>query len=229
MGEKTAHNENDFAKKRRSRLEKARLYVLLDLKLLESAPERVCAAVLRGGADIVQLRAPGWETRPLLRLSRRLLRLIRGRSEALFIVNNRADVALEAGADGVHLGRNDLPLPAARRILGPSCILGATTHNAAEARAAVRQGADYLSYGPVYTTLSKPHLRPRGLSYLAAMKRLKVPFFAIGGINPKRARTLRKKGIERVCAAGAVILDKDPEGAARKLRQAVTRSKREKP
>jgi thiamine-phosphate pyrophosphorylase len=125
-------------------------------------------------------------------------------------------VALASGADGVHLGLEDLPIADAKR-LGAG-IVGATTHSLAEARRAARAGADNVEVGPMFATPLKPQLKPRGRSYLAAVKRLGLPWFCIGGITAENVRP----GFGRAAVCAAVCAAKDPAGAARALRRALT-------
>lgn len=194
----------------RMRLAEARLYVLLDPSVTARPLPRVAEEAARGGADILQLRQ---KPVPDVGLARAIRAAAPG---ALFVVNDRADVALASGADGVHVGRGDLPVREARR-LGVG-IVGATTHSLAEARRAVAEGADYISVGPMYRTALKPDLPARGFSYLAAARRLGVPAFCIGGIT---ARTVRPE-MGRVAVCTAVTAAPDPEAAARALRRRLT-------
>ncbi len=195
----------------RRRLAAARLYVLLDPAVVaRGSLLRAAREAVRGGADLLQLRQ---KPAPDLALAKALREAA---GDALLIVNDRPDVALAAGADGVHLGLEDLPIAAARR-LGVG-IVGATTHSLAEARRAQRAGADYVSVGPMYATPLKPDLEPRGWDYLAGVKRLGVPFFCIGGITRE---TVRREMV-RVAACGGVIGQKDPAAAARAIRRRLT-------
>lgn len=213
--------ESDLFRRRQllARLEDARLYVILDPDLCRTSPEQACRKILRGGADIIQLRAPGFSDRRLFRLARKLRRII---EKALFIVNDRPHVAAASRADGVHLGKTDLPIPDARKIVGRFAIVGATTHNAAEARAAQALGADYLSYGPVFATPIKPGLKPAGFSYLEEIKKLGLPFFPIGGINAENAGRLAARGIRRAAVCSAILKAPDPEAAARLIRRRIS-------
>lgn len=195
----------------RRRLDAARLYVLVDPAVARRSCTRVAEEAVRGGADLIQLRQ---KPVPDTGLAREL-RACCG-DEALFIVNDRADVALAAGADGVHLGLEDLPVGEARR-LGVG-IVGATTHSTAEARRAKAAGADYLSCGPMFATPLKPDLPPRGREYLEAMKRLGLPFFCIGGITAANVR----KTFGRVAVCAAVTAAADPAKAARAIRARLT-------
>ncbi len=192
------------------RLRSARLYVLLDPEVSLLPLERAAREALRGGADVLQLRQKGRIDPGLARELRAIAR------DALFIVNDRVDAALAAGADGVHLGAEDVPVGEARRLGIP--IVGATTHTLAEARRAVAEGADYISVGPMYATPRKPGLAPRGFEYLAAAKRLGVPVFCIGGITRRNVRP----EMGRVAVCWGVVGQRDVAAAARAIRRALT-------
>lgn len=186
----------------RGRLRAERLCVLLDPDVARGSLVRAARAARRGGAGMFQLRQKPRVDAGLARELRAAL------EDALFIVNDRADVALAVGADGVHVGREDLPVREAKRLGLP--VVGATTHSLGEARRAVRDGADYVSVGPMYATERKPGLAPGGWAYLDAVKRLGVPWFCIGGIT---RRTVRAR-MERVAVCGGVLLEKDARAAS---------------
>jgi thiamine-phosphate pyrophosphorylase len=210
----------------RARLARARLYVLLTRDLASGPLDRVARAALEGGADVLQLREKSMPDRALAALAGRLCRLAHRRG-ALFLVNDRADVAAACGADGVHLGADDLSIAAARRLLGPTALVGATSHALREARAAAAAGADYVSVGPVYPTATKPSLAAAGLRYVRqAARSLDGPWFAIGGIAPANVRQVLRAGARRIAVCAAVIGARDPRAAARSLRRALDRAAR---
>lgn len=191
-------------------LQAARLYVLLDPSVTRRSLARVAEEAVRGGADVLQLRQ-----KPGVDLG--LAKEIRAAApDALFIVNDRVDVALASGADGVHLGLEDLPIAAARA-LGVG-IVGATSHSLAEAKRALKEGADYVSCGPMFATPLKPDLEPKGFTYLAALRKLGAPFFCIGGIT--RSNATPALGRAAVCAG--VIAAPDVAAAARAIRARLT-------
>ena len=205
---------------RRERLRRARLYVVTGARETRRDLDAFLDAVLRGGAAIIQLREKDAETRDLLRWGARFREAAR-RHHALFIVNDRADVALALDADGVHLGQDDLPAETARRILGPDRIIGMSTHSVDQFAGASRD-ADYLCAGPVYATPTKPGRPATGLALIAAAAdrtRSGVeqrPWFAIGGLDASRLPAVVAAGAERavvVRAADAAY----PEAAAREL------------
>jgi thiamine-phosphate pyrophosphorylase len=191
----------------RRRLAAARLYVLLDPSVTRRSLAAVAREAARGGAEVLQLRQ---KPRVDLGLAKEIRAAV---PDVLFLVNDDLAVALASGADGVHLGLEDLPIPEARR-LGAG-IVGATSHSLAEARRAVRAGADYISVGPMFPTPLKPHLRPEGRTYLAGAKRLGVPWFCIGGITQGNV----EPSFGRVAVCAAVTSARHPESAARAIRR----------
>lgn len=196
----------------RALLDAARLYVLLDPSVTRRPLGAVAAEAVRGGADLLQLRQ-----KP--RVDAGLARELRAAAgDALFLVNDDVAVALAVGADGVHLGLEDLPIAEARR-LGAG-VVGATSHSLAEAKRAKAAGADYVSCGPMYATPLKPDLEPRGFSYLPGLKALGLPFFCIGGITRENASPVLRRAA--VCAG--VIAAKDVAGAARAIRAKLSSS-----
>lgn len=191
-------------------LEAARLYVLLDPTVTARPLARVAEEAVRGGADVLQLRQ---KPRPDAGLAREI-RAAAG--DAIVVINDDVAVALASGADGVHLGLEDLPIAEARR-LGAG-IVGTTSHSLAEARRAKAAGADYVSCGPMYATPLKPDLEPRGFTYLAGLKKLGLPFFCIGGITRENATP----ALVRAAVCAGVIAAKDVAAAARSIRARLT-------
>src|SRR5262249_9308513 len=174
-------------------------------------------AFVRGGAAVVQLRLKDAGTGEFLALAREARRLCAGRT--LFFVNDRADIARLAEADGLHLGQEDLPLEEARRIVGPKVIVGVSTHSDAEIDGA--QGADYIGFGPIFATRSKPGapLPPaHGIDGLRrAVQRSKVPVVAIGGITTKSAPEVYAAGAQCLASIAEICTAADPEAAVRAL------------
>lgn len=207
------------------------LYVILTQALAHAPLDRVCRQVLEGGATAIQLREKDATDRAVRALADKL-RAITARAGALFFLNDRIDVARAVGADGVHLGPDDLPLAVARDILGPQAILGATCHGAADARAAFAAGADYVSAGPVFSAATKfrhlaangrsaEPLAATGLRSVRAAARTGAPFVAIGGINPENIAAVAAAGARRVALCAAIISARNPRTAARRVHQAL--------
>ncbi|HEY7676646.1 MAG TPA: thiamine phosphate synthase [Candidatus Methylomirabilis sp.] len=176
------------------------------------------AAALAGGAPCVQLRAKALAAGVLLREARALRAAARA-SGALFIVNDRLDVALAADADGVHLGQDDLPAARARRLLPPGGVLGISTHTLEQARRAADAGADYIGAGPVFATATKETgYAPLGLAGLAAIAAaVPVPVVAIGGIGPAEAPQVIRAGAMAAAVISALMAAPDIAGATRAL------------
>ncbi len=181
----------------------------------------VVRAAVRGGIGAFQLREKNLEARELVALAAELREVTR-EAGVLFLVNDRADVAAAVDADGVHLGQDDLPVEAARRLLGPSKLIGVSTHSLAQAQEAWERGADYLGVGPVFPTTTKPEAEAMGLSLVAqAAGGVGVPFVAIGGINPSNIREVLRAGARRVAVVRAVASAPDVTRAAAVLREAI--------
>jgi thiamine-phosphate pyrophosphorylase len=191
-----------------------RLYAIVDPLDTGRSPVALAEALLAGGARCLQLRLKDAPPRDLLAAARAIRPLARA-AGALFLVNDRPDVAALAGADGVHLGQDDLPLAAARRVLGPRAVLGLSTHSPEEAAAAA--GADYVAVGPVFATASKAGaLPPRGLPLVRAARAvLAVPLVAIGGIQPATAPDVLAAGADAVAMIAALVRAPDPAAAVR--------------
>ncbi|HEX8358757.1 MAG TPA: thiamine phosphate synthase [Longimicrobium sp.] len=178
----------------------------------------VVRAALRGGAPAIQLRAKDASARDTASLARELLIETRAAGALLFI-NDRVDVALATGADGAHLGDEDLPLAAARRIVPPGFLLGMSADSVELARQAERDGADYLGVGPVYGTASKADAgAPIGTARIAEVAAaVRIPIVGIGGIHPHNFAPVLRAGAAGVAVISAIMHAPDPEAATRAL------------
>ena len=192
------------------------LYAIVDPLDTGRSPIDLAAALLDGGARLLQLRLKVAPAREVLDVARAVRPLAR-QASALLIVNDRPDVARAAEADGVHLGQDDLPVAAARAVLGSGGIIGVSTHSVAEARAAAAAGADYLGVGPVFDTTSKVGaLAARGLDLVRAVRdAVTLPLVAIGGITPGTAPDVRAAGAEAVAMIAALVRAPDVAAAVR--------------
>lgn len=186
----------------------------------------VVEAALTAGVRLVQFRPKHGDRvddcdREKLRLAMELAIRCR-RAGALFIVNDRIDIALASDADGAHLGQDDLPTAVARQLLGTDRLLGRSTHSAAQIQQAEREGSDYLGVGPVYPTSTKPGLTIAGLPFVReAAVTASVPWFAIGGIKPEQILELRSAGADRAAVTGVVSAASDPGSVVRSLLEAL--------
>jgi len=203
-----------------------RLYVILDPRFIhpDNDLEGTARAALRGGAGILQLRDKESSDRELLERAERL-RAICEEFEVTFVVNDRLDVALAAGADGVHLGPEDLPVGAARRIVsGDQLLIGSSAGTVERAERLVEAGVDYLGCGAVYDAgPSKPDAsEPRGPEAIGRVaSSVSVPVVGIGGIDADNAAAVVEAGADGVAVLRAVVGRADPEVAARELREVV--------
>jgi thiamine-phosphate pyrophosphorylase len=201
----------------RERLRRARLYLVV-----EAAAEHVLPAALRGGVDMVQLRDKDLDDDSLLEVAARFRAACR-ENDALFWLNDRPDLALGAGADGVHVGQDDLPPGEVREEVGEQLLIGLSTHSPEQFDAALASEADQLSVGPVWETPTKPGRPAAGLEYVrhAAAHAGEQPWFAIGGIDETNVSEVVAAGARRVVVVRAIRDAADPEGAARRLRDAL--------
>ncbi|MBD2181780.1 thiamine phosphate synthase [Planktothrix sp. FACHB-1355] len=183
------------------------------LYLVTSESENLFAVVeaaLQGGLTLVQYRDKDADDDVRVETAQKLRQLCR-RYEALFIVNDRVDLALAVDADGVHLGQQDLPIAMARQLLGPHRIIGRSTTNPDEMRRAIAEGADYIGVGPVYETPTKIGKAAAGLEYVRyAAQNASVPWFAIGGIDPTNLNDVLSAGAERIAAVRAIMEAEQP-------------------
>jgi thiamine-phosphate pyrophosphorylase len=189
---------------RRERLARSRLYVVTDAREQQDDLAEFLAEILDAGVDIIQLREKDAEVADLLRWGE-IFREAAARNGALFILNDRPDVALALDADGVHLGQDDMPLDEARGFLGADAILGLSTHSPEQWDAAPPE-ADYLCAGPVWETPTKPGRPAAGLEYVryAGTSNEKRPWFAIGGINAGNLDEVLLAGALRIVVVRAV-------------------------
>jgi thiamine-phosphate pyrophosphorylase len=189
-------------------------------RLRGRALEEVVSRAVDGGAGVVQLREKGLPGGELYDLALTLRHVLRGR--ALLLVNDRIDVALACGADGVHLPEHSVPLHTARELAGESCLIGRSVHSLEAAQRAEAEGADYVEVGTVYETASKPGAQAAGPDLVRAVAgAVRVPVIAVGGVTAECVRELVEAGADGVAVIGAVLDAADPEAAALELRQAL--------
>lgn len=194
------------------------LYVISNQQLTRY-PLEVMAAKLEG-VDFFQLREKTLPASELYRLACKLRRALPANTRLL--INDRVDIAMAAGLDGVHLGQRSLPVEAARRLLGPNALIGVSVHNRGEALTAARSGADYLLFGHVFATDSKKGLPPRGLEALGEVAgEIGIPVLALGGVTVERVEACLAAGASGVAVMSAVMAATDPAAAVREFRRAL--------
>ena len=203
------------------------LYVITDEAIAGGLPHaEIARRAIAGGADVIQLRDKVRGCPELNRIGRTLREITR-KTGTLFIVNDRLDVALACGADGVHLGQDDIRAGVARQIAPPGFIIGVSVGTVDEAVIAEQEGADYLALSPVFSTASKNNAGTgRGLGVLREIRRnVSVPVIAIGGINRDNVREVIAAGADGVAVISVVVGSPDITAAARELRELVSDSR----
>ncbi|HEX8856388.1 MAG TPA: thiamine phosphate synthase [Thermoleophilaceae bacterium] len=200
---------------RRERLRAAHLYLVI-----EALPD-VVERALAGGVDVVQLRDKELDDEELHDAALELRGLCEA-AGALFIVNDRPEIALQAGADGVHVGQDDVPCPEARRTVGPDLLVGLSTHTPVQVYEARSEPVDYIGVGPIYETATKPGRPAVGHDLIGyADAHGQKPFFAIGGIDRTNVAEVARAGASRIAVVRAIRDADDPAAAAAELRGAV--------
>ncbi len=201
-----------------AKLAAARLYLLLTGSKCAAALDWTVAEAAAGGVEVIQLREKELPDRELLARAIRMRKWARA-AGVLFVVNDRPDIARLCEADGVHLGQDDLSVAAARRIVGPDAVIGVSTHDLAQVRRAVLDGADYLGVGPVFPSETKAFDRFPGLDFVReAVAETSLPAFALGGISLANVAAVTAAGATRVAVSSAVATAADPRALAQALR-----------
>jgi thiamine-phosphate pyrophosphorylase len=201
---------------RRARLRDARLYFVAD----RDGMERALEGALAGGVDLFQLRDKDATDDELLAAAATARSLCEA-AGALFLLNDRPDLAAASGADGVHVGQDDVPVDRARKLVGDDALVGLSTHSMQQAQAGCRTGADYVAVGPVHATPTKegrPAIGVAPIKYAAA--HVSVPWFAIGGLDAGNVGAVVKAGARRIVVVRALALADVPVAAARTVRAA---------
>lgn len=210
---------SDLHADRLRRLLDARLYLVCDNAPAGRELAQILPAVVAGGVDIVQLREKTLDDEELLAVAEPT-RALCEQLGALFVLNDRPRVAREVGADGVHVGQDDMPVAKVRALVGPDMLIGLSTHASGEIDAADPALVDYIGVGPVHATPTKPGRPAVGLELVRyAATHAAVPFFAIGGLEARNVGEVLDAGASRVCVLRAVADAENPEHAARELRE----------
>jgi thiamine-phosphate pyrophosphorylase len=210
--------------RKQERFRDFRLYAVMDLKQPDPAILDKVDAVCRGGADIVQLRSKCLTDLEMVRLGLKVREIIH-RHEKLFTINDRVDLALATGADGLHLGQDDLPVGTVRMICaraGVRLLIGKSTHSLEQAASASAEDVDYLSFGPIFSTPTKPHYQAVHTDLIEQVHRLtSIPVVVIGGINESTLDQVLKAGARRVAAVRALFEAEDPYEVAQRMRRKI--------
>jgi thiamine-phosphate pyrophosphorylase len=197
-----------------------KLYLITDRKLTADRYSLIASVreALKGGVRAIQLREKDLDTRELLKLAYKMRELTAGYGARLFI-NDRLDIALAAGADGVHLTQNSIPANAVRKVVKKKLMIGVSTHSLKEAKEAEEAGADFITLGPVYRTPSKmKYGKPLGTDVLKDVSRkIKIPVFAIGGIKGYKVSEVKNAGAYGVAMISEILGSNDVKGKAREI------------
>lgn len=203
------------------------LYVVTDEMLSHGKSHaEIASEAVAGGASIIQLRDKTASSLKLFSDAKKIERICRGK--AIFIVNDRIDIALASGADGVHLGQDDIPADAARKICGENFLIGVSVGSLAEAEKAAADGADYVAVSPVYSTASKADAGAgHGLSLVSEIRKAfpAMPLVGIGGLNRDNAAEAVAAGLDSVAVISAVVSAADIKSAAEELSKIISEAK----
>jgi thiamine-phosphate pyrophosphorylase len=204
-------------------LSRSRLYGILDLGYVEMGNARkVAEALVAGGIDLLQLRAKNQSVAEIEKLASEL-RSVTAENGVPLIINDHARIARNVQADGVHLGQDDLPIAEARKIVGPECAIGRSTHSVDQAIRAFYEGADYIGFGPIFATPTKPDYPPIGLENIARVhESVRIPIFCIGGIKLDNLPKVIEAGARRVVIVSGLLQADDPAEYARSAKKLLT-------
>jgi thiamine-phosphate pyrophosphorylase len=201
-------------------LSRSRLYGILDLSYVQiRESEKIMEAMIAGGVDLIQLRAKDHASAEIAEIAANLYRIAAARGVP-FIINDHPDIARSVSAEGVHLGQDDMPIAEARKIAGASCMVGKSTHSVAQAIRAFHEGADYIGFGPIFATPTKPDYPPVGLSEIQKVHdAVRIPIFCIGGIKLQNLLEVIEAGARRVVIVSGLLQAPNPAEYARAAKQ----------
>jgi len=203
------------------------LYIITDEKIAGKSAVEIAKEALAGGADVIQLRDKEASSQKLHKIGSQIRKIVPP-DKALLIVNDRVDVAVAVGADGVHLGKDDLPVPEARKVLGEDKIIGLSCDNLEEAREAHASGVDYISLGPIFATKTKKNLPPPlGVKIIKQVKKqISKPLVAIGGINQDNLKEVMKSGADGTAIISAALKGPNITQSTRELKSIFLQTKK---
>lgn len=205
-------------------LNRSRLYAILDLAYVEPAKLlKVGHELLAGSVDLIQLRAKDRTANEIEVFARRLHEITR-KHDVPLIINDHPAIAQRVGAEGVHLGQDDLPVAAAREIVGPDCAVGKSTHSLDQAIRAFYEGADYIGFGPLFATPTKPNYAPIGLDQIAKVHQaVRIPIFCIGGVKLDNLPKVIEAGARRVVIVSGLLQAADIVAYGRAVKELLNR------
>ena len=197
-------------------LSRCRLYAILDLGYVEmQAMPKIAEALVRGGVDLIQLRAKNFSAAEIGKLAGEL-HSTTTRHGLPLIINDHPEIARNVCAEGVHLGQDDMSIAEARKIVGADCAIGKSTHSLDQAIRAFYEGADYIGFGPLFATPTKPDYPPIGLEEISKVhEAVRIPIFCIGGIKLDNLAKVLEAGAQRVVIVSGLLQATDPAGYAR--------------
>ena len=210
-------------------LSRCRLYGILDLGYVATEHvERIAEQMIEGGVDLIQLRAKKHSPAEISKIAAGLRTLTRDRAIPL-IINDHAGIAREIAADGVHVGQDDSSIAQVRSVAGPDCIVGKSTHTLDQAIRAFNEGADYIGFGPLFATPTKPDYQPVGLEEIRSVhEAVRIPIFCIGGIKLDNLPKVIEAGAQRVVIVSGVLQATDIAGYARAAKDLLNRNSKSK-
>lgn len=205
-------------------LSRCRLYGILDLSYVESLDAgKVAGQMIDGGVDLIQLRAKAHRAPQVAELAASLHRSASARSVPL-VINDHAEVARLVQAEGVHVGQDDLPIAKVREIAGPNCVVGKSTHSVDQAIRAFYEGADYIGFGPIFATPTKPDYPPVGLEQIRQVhEAVRIPIFCIGGIKLDNLPEVMEAGARRVVIVSGLLQAEDIAAYGRAAKELLNR------
>ena len=205
-------------------LKDCRLYGIVDLSYITAAEApRIARAMIEGGIDLIQLRGKGHRVEELASLAAELHAITS--PQATLIINDHAEIARMVNVEGVHVGQDDLSVAEARRIAGRSLLIGKSTHTLAQAKIAEAEGADYIGFGPLFATPTKPNYAPIGLAKIGQVHReVSLPIFCIGGIKLANLPEVIAAGARKVVIVSGLLQSKDLAATARAAKQLLSAS-----
>lgn len=201
-------------------LSRSRLYGILDLSYVQiRESEKMMEAMIAGGVDLIQLRAKDHAIVEIAEIAANLYRIAAARGVP-FIINDHPEITRTVSAEGVHLGQDDMPIAEARKIAGANCIVGKSTHSVDQAIRAFHEGADYIGFGPIFATPTKPDYPPVGLSEIQKVHdAVRIPIFCIGGIKLQNLLEVIEAGARRVVIVSGLLQAPNPAEYARAAKQ----------